>query len=86
VVEIDIDLPQAPWDALVADPREYVKVHLELKRHDPPATYLRRDVGVGLKGSGSFRRLGQKAAFKINDERSPAHEPLGLPLIGCHIP
>ena len=65
VAEIDLDLPQASWDALVAEPREYVKGRLELRRHDPPATYVRNEVGVKLKGSGSFRPLGQKAAFKI---------------------
>ena len=65
VAEIDLDLPKASWDALVAEPREYVKARLELRRHDPPATYVRNDVGVKLKGSGSFRPLGQKAAFKV---------------------
>ena len=65
VVEIDLDLPEASWDALVADPDEYVSGRLELRRHDPPATYVREDVGVKLKGSSSFRPLGQKAAFKI---------------------
>ena len=79
VAEIDIDLPQASWDGLVADPKEYVKARLELRRHDPPATYVRNDVGVKLKGSGSFRPLGQKAAFKIKlDEFVDDQTLLGL--------
>ena len=80
VVEIDLDLPPASWDALVAEPDEYAVGDLTVVRHDPAQTYVRTSVGVKLKGHLSFRPLGGgKSAFKIKlDEFVDDQTLLGL--------
>jgi hypothetical protein len=65
-VIIDLVVDQAGVDALTADPRTFVAASFTVT--DGANVLGPVDVGVALKGSatGSFRRLDQKAAFKIN--------------------
>ena len=64
VTEIDLDLPGASRDALAVDPDEYVQATFSLTRADG-TEYGPLLVGVKLKGTGSFRALDRKAAFKL---------------------
>ena len=63
VVEIDLELPAASRDALAADPSEYVDATLTLT--GPAGTHGPLAIGARLKGTGSFRPLSGKAAFKL---------------------
>lgn len=73
VVAIDLQLPPASIEALEAEPEEYVQGTFELRETDGTPAGIAADpvapgpltVGVRLKGSGSFRDLSGKAAFKI---------------------
>jgi len=57
--EIEITIPPASWDALVADPYTYQPGSIRW------GDWALDEVGVRLKGLGSFRDLEGKAAFKI---------------------
>jgi len=77
VVAIDLSLPPASRAALAVDPNEYVDGVLSASSgsvvHGP------MDVGIRLKGSGSFRDLSGKAAFKVKFNHSvPGGRFLGL--------
>jgi CotH kinase protein/Lamin Tail Domain len=77
LVEIDLDLPQESIDALEAEPEEYVDATVSLSGSE--GSFGPLEVGVRLKGSGSFRPLGQKAAFKVEFDHSvPGQDLLGL--------
>lgn len=77
VVKIDFTLPQASIDALNNDPEEYVDGTFSLSTTSE--TYGPFDVGIRLKGHGSFRTLSGKAAFKVKLGHSvPDQRFLGL--------
>jgi hypothetical protein len=76
VVEIDMTLPQTSIDALNADPGEYQNGTLTLTAGGEQ--YGPFNVGIRLKGSGSFRDLSGKAAFKVKLPRAPDPTFLGL--------
>jgi hypothetical protein len=77
VVEIDFTLPQESIDALNADPDEYQNATFSLTTASDE--YGPLDVGVRLKGKGSFRPLSGKAAFKVKMSHSvPGQRFLGL--------
>jgi CotH kinase protein/RTX calcium-binding nonapeptide repeat (4 copies) len=77
VVEIDLTLPQESIDALNIDPGEYQDGTFSLTT--PSETYGPLDVGIRLKGTGSFRPLSGKAAFKVKLGHSvPGQRFLGL--------
>ena len=63
VVEIDLDLPPESVAALNVDPDEYQPASFSLTTAG--GTYGPLTVGARLKGSGSFRPLTGKSAFKI---------------------
>jgi spore coat protein CotH len=66
VVEIDLGLSPEAIDALEADPDEYVKGSFEVRVGDVVEGPALSEVGIRLKGgTGSFRTLSEKAAFKI---------------------
>src|SRR5690242_3424377 len=68
---IKLTLPEASYDALVADPEgEYQPGTFSMAETDGTPAAIGEysepiEVQIRLKGSGSFRPLGQKAAFKI---------------------
>jgi hypothetical protein len=72
----DIVLPQSSIDALNEDPTEYQPGTLEMTidgvRHGP------LEVGVRLKGHGSFQPLSGKASFKLKLNWVPGQKLLGL--------
>jgi CotH kinase protein/RTX calcium-binding nonapeptide repeat (4 copies) len=77
VVEIDLALPQESIDALNSDPGEYQDGTFSLTT--PSEVYGPFNVGIRLKGTGSFRPLSGKAAFKVKMSHSvPGQRFLGL--------
>jgi CotH kinase protein/RTX calcium-binding nonapeptide repeat (4 copies) len=77
VVEIDLTLPQESIDALNIDPTEYQDGTFSLTTTSEK--YGPYDVGIRLKGHGSFRPLSRKAAFKVKlDHSVPGQRFLGL--------
>jgi spore coat protein CotH len=77
VVEIDLTLPQQSIYALNSDPTEYQNGTFSLTAHSQK--YGPYDVGIRLKGHGSFRPLSGKAAFKVKlDHSVPGQRFLGL--------
>jgi hypothetical protein len=77
VVEIDLTLPQESSDALNIDPTEYQDGTFSLTT--PSEKYGPLNVGIRLKGHGSFRPLSGKAAFKVKMSHSvPGQRFLGL--------
>ena len=77
MVEVDLELPPASIDALDADPEEYVDGTFSLNTTD--GSYGPLQIGVRLKGQGSFRPLSGKAAFKLKFSHSvPGQRFLGL--------
>jgi hypothetical protein len=77
VVEIELTLPQESIDALNSDPDEYQDGTFSLTT--PSEEYGPFDVGIRLKGHGSFRPLSGKAAFKVKLGHSiPDQRFLGL--------
>jgi len=78
VTEIDLDMTYEAQVALDADPDEYVEAQLTVTRDDGE-THGPLLVGVRLKGSGSFRTMGNKAAFKVKlNEFVKGQKLLGL--------
>ena len=66
VVEIDLGLSPEAIDALEAEPDEYVKGSFTVKVGGVVKGPALAEVGIRLKGGlGSFRKLSEKAAFKI---------------------
>jgi CotH kinase protein len=87
VVEIDLDLSQESIEALEAEPEEYVPGDITVAFTDgtPGGVTAKlhplKDVGVRLKGNveGSFRPIGDKAAFKLKfNEFVKGQKLLGL--------
>jgi hypothetical protein len=77
VVEVDLDMPQSSIDALAVTPDEYVDATFSLTTTG--GSYGPLAVGLRLKGSGSFRTLDGKAAFKVKFSHSvPGQRFLGL--------
>ncbi|HMS61317.1 MAG TPA: CotH kinase family protein [Solirubrobacteraceae bacterium] len=64
VAEIDLGLSAEAREELEEEPDEYVAGTFALRT--PGGAYGPYTVGVRLKGSGSFRPLGGKAAFKVS--------------------
>lgn len=64
VVTVDFTVSQADLDRLAADPRSYVDATMAISDTSHASTNL--PVGLRLKGSGSFRTLAGKSAFKIS--------------------
>src|SRR3954470_2120793 len=62
VIQLKIELPAGSLESLKVDPRKYVRASLK----EGNAIYP--DVGVRLKGNGSFQSLEQKPSltFKFN--------------------
>jgi hypothetical protein len=63
VANLELGLPVASRNALDADPTTYVAGTITLTTSS--TTYGPLNVGIRLKGSGSFRTLAAKAAFKV---------------------
>jgi spore coat protein CotH len=63
VIQIRIDLPPASLESLKLDPKKYVRATLK------EGSAIHADVGVRLKGNGSFQSLEQKPslALKFNE-------------------
>lgn len=87
VVEIDLDLSQESIEALEAEPEEYVPGEVTVAFTDgtpggaTAELHPLKDVGVRLKGNveGSFRPIGDKAAFKLKfNEFVKGQKLLGL--------
>jgi hypothetical protein len=63
VARIDLMLTPEAIAALTADPSTYVPATFEMQLGDE--TFAARPAGLKLKGHGTFRPLGKKAAFKL---------------------
>ena len=72
----DIALPQSSIDALDADPSEYQPGTLEMTVAD--VRYGPLEIGVRLKGHGSFQPLSGKASFKLKLNWVSGQKLLGL--------
>jgi spore coat protein CotH len=73
IPRFELELSQASIDALIADPRVYVRGALH------HGSEVVTDIGVRIKGEYNFRPLGEKAAFKLKfDEFVPGQTFRGL--------
>jgi hypothetical protein len=63
-VQIDIELPEASWDALIAAPYEYTPAHVTIDGR------RMEDIGVRLRGRiGSFRDVWLKPKWRLDFNR-----------------
>jgi CotH kinase protein len=72
VADIDLDLPQPSIDALNLDPHTQTYQPATITLTISTTTYGPLNVGIRLKGTGSFRTLEGKAAFKLKIPSSTA--------------